>query len=352
MRVTEIGAAAPGLPIVRGRRARLALAFAAGALMTAGHPPIGLPWALFVAVPVLVWLVATAPTARAAAAVGWVAGFGYFVTVLHWIGNAFLVDPDQFALLMPFGVLLFPAGLALLWAAAFAAARRLWPGGVSGAPAGVPGNMPGGTLLLAALWTAAEAVRSYALTGFPWALPGYVWVDLAPMQAAAWVGPFGMTLLTLALCGLPLLAALQRRWGVAALALAAGGAIWAAGAARLPEATAYRPDAPVVRVVQPNAPQHLKFVPGHREEFYRRTLAATAAPPDPAPRAARDRRLAGDGRALRARGPAGRGRPHRRGRGGRDRHPRRVPCRARPGWRPLDQRAGDGAARWLARGPL
>jgi apolipoprotein N-acyltransferase len=269
--MTEIGAAVRGLPAVRGRWTRLALALVAGALLTAGHPPVGLPWTLFAAVPVLVWLAGTAPTVAAAAWVGWAAGFGYFVTALHWIGHAFMVEPDQFALLMPLGVLLLPGGLALYWAAAFAAARWLWPSG-----------MLRGTLLLAALWTAAEVARSFLFTGFPWALPGYVWVDLPPMQAAAWVGPFGMTLLTLVLCGLPLTAALGRRWAVAAAALAAGGAIWAAGAARLPETTAYAPDAPVVRVVQPNAPQHLKFQPGHREEFYRRTLEATAAPADPA----------------------------------------------------------------------
>lgn len=269
--MTEIGTAAPRLSVFRGRWGRLALAVTAGAVMTAGHPPIGLPWVLFLAVPVLVWLVAVAPTARAAAAVGWGAGFGYLVTGLHWIGNAFLVEPDQFALLLPLGVLALPAGLALYWAVAFAAARRLWPR-----------SMVRGTVLLAALWTAAEFARSFALTGFPWALPGYVWIDLPPMQAAAWVGPFGMTLLTLALCGLPVVAAVHRRWMIAALALVAGAAIWAAGAARLAEPPAYAADAPVLRVVQPNAPQHLKFLPDHREEFYRRTLGATAAPADPA----------------------------------------------------------------------
>ena len=268
--MTEVGAAARGMPVVRSRWVRLALGAIAGALMTTGHPPVGLPWALFLAVPALVWLVGTSPGVRAAALVGWAAGFGYLVTALHWIGHAFLVDPDQFALLMPLGVLVLPAGLALYWAAGFAAARWLWPGGVLR-----------GALLLAACWTAAEMARSHLFTGFPWALPGYVWVDLPPMQAAAWVGPYGMTLLTLVLCGLPLAAALQRRWAVAALALAAGAGVWIAGAARVPEATAYAPDAPVVRVVQPNAPQHLKFLPGHRDEFYRRTLDATAAPAEP-----------------------------------------------------------------------
>ena len=64
-----------------------------GALMTAGHPPVSIPWVLFLAVPVLGIMVRGAPTPRAAAWIGWGAGFGYFVTGLHWVGNAFLVDP-------------------------------------------------------------------------------------------------------------------------------------------------------------------------------------------------------------------------------------------------------------------
>lgn len=258
-------------PAALGRWGRLGLSALAGALITAGHPPFQFPWTLFLALPAIVWLVAAAPTPRAAAWVGWGAGFGHFVTVFHWMGYPFLVDAEQFAFLMPLPVLIFPALLALFWAAALWVARRFWPGGpVTGA------------LLVAALLTAVEIARSFVLTGYPWALPGYVWIDLPPMQAAAWFGPFGMTLLTLALTALPLVALGARRWGALGLSLGVCAAIWAAGAARLDEPAAYAPDAPVVRVVQPNAPQRLKFEPGHREEFYRRTLAATAEPPDPA----------------------------------------------------------------------
>jgi len=134
--------------------------------------------------------------------------------------------------------------------------------------------------VLAASISGAEILRSFLFTGYPWALPGYVWLDLPPMQAASWIGPFGMTLLTLLLTALPLLALWQRQWAVLALSLAAGAAIWFAGASRL-EPTSYADDAPVIRIVQPNAPQHLKFEPGYREEFYRRLLEGTAAPADP-----------------------------------------------------------------------
>lgn len=256
-------------PVATGRWRRLLLAMAAGALITAGHPPVQFPWALFLALPAVTWLVAAAPGPRAAALVGWGAGFGHFVTVFHWMGYPFLVDAEQFAWLMPLPVLIFPAFLALFWAVALWAAKRLWPGG-----------MVTGAVAVAVALTVVEVARSFLLTGYPWALPGYVWLDLPPMQAAAWLGPFGMTLLTLVLAAVPLVAVVTRRWAALALALVACAGLWAAGAARLGPAT-YALDAPVVRVVQPNAPQHLKFEPGHREDFYRRTLAETAAPADP-----------------------------------------------------------------------
>lgn len=239
--------------------------------MTAGHAPIHLPWGWFIAMPGLIWLVATAPTPRAGAWIGWAAGFGHFITLFHWMGYPFLVDAEQFAWLMPLPVLIFPAFLAIFWAAALWAARRLWPGG-----------MIAGALLVAALLSLAGIARSFAFTGYPWGLPGYIWLDLPPMQAAAWVGPFGMTLATLILTALPLLALAGRRWGVLALSLVAAAGIWAAGDARLTQPTTYAPDAPVLRLVQPNAPQHLKFAPGYREKFYERLLALAAAPSDPA----------------------------------------------------------------------
>src|SRR5690625_2851354 len=253
---------------VLGRRAVL-LAIATGALMSAAHPPAQFPWVLFAAMPALVWLTGDAGQVRGADFVGWGGGFGHFITVLRWMGYPFLVDAEQFAWLMPLPVLIFPALLAIFWAGAFAFARRFWPG-----------QMLAGAVVLAASISGAEILRSFLFTGYPWALPGYVWLDLPPMQAASWIGPFGMTLLTLLLTALPLLALWQRQWAVLALSLAAGAAIWFAGASRL-EPTSYADDAPVIRIVQPNAPQHLKFEPGYREEFYRRLLEGTAAPADP-----------------------------------------------------------------------
>lgn len=252
-----------------GRWQRLAAAFLAGAVMTAGHPPVDLPWGGFVAVPVLVWLIAGAPSGRAAAWIGWAAGFGYFTTGLHWLGHAFLVEPDRFLFLMPLGVIGLPAFLATFWMLAFWVVKRFWPG-----------HNVVGAVLLAAAWTAVEYARGNVLTGFPWALPGYVWVETPVMQSASWAGPYGMTLLTLILTGVPLLALASRRWVLGGATLVCIAGLWIWGTARMPAQVAYAEDAPVIRLVQPNAPQAVKWKPGYREQFYERGLQATAAPAD------------------------------------------------------------------------
>ena len=254
----------------QGRWRRMGVALLAGSVMTLGQAPISQPWALFAAVPVLVWLIDTARCPRAAALSGWAAGFGYFLTGLHWIGYAFLVDAEQFAWLMPFAVTLLPAFLGLFWAAAFGFARWIWPQGRWLRP-----------VALAACVTLVEYARSNVLTGFPWGLPGYVWVETPVMQAAAWVGPYGMTFLTLALSPLLLLAIAERRWAPGLIGLGAVASLWVAGDARLRIGTD-APGGPVLRIVQPNATQKLKWQPEHEKVFYDRLLTATAAPPDPA----------------------------------------------------------------------
>ena len=48
---------------------------------------------------------------------GWLLGFGYFTAGMWWLAYAFLVEPDQFAWLIPLGIFGLPAVLALFVAA-------------------------------------------------------------------------------------------------------------------------------------------------------------------------------------------------------------------------------------------
>lgn len=257
----------PGLAAWVARRrgaARLGLGLLAGGAMTLGQPPFSLPLLWLIAVPVLVWLLEGTQTRAGAAMLGWAAGFGYFLSGLFWIGHAFLIDAEEFAWALPFAITLLPAVLAVYWALAFAIAR-----------AGRPR-----VLMLAAALTLAEYARGHLFTGFPWGLPGYIWVETPLMQSVAVLGPFGLTLVTLVLSGAPLAALAARRRAAAGLAVAGLGALWVHGTLVL--ARPDPPPGPVIRIVQPNAELTLKRDPVARALFQRRLLEGSAAAPDPA----------------------------------------------------------------------
>ena len=95
---------------------RLLAAILAGVLAAAALPPLYVLPALWIAFPVLFWLIDAAARARDAALVGWGFGFGYFLAGLHWISYSLLVDGDKFAWMIPFALLLIPAFIALFTA--------------------------------------------------------------------------------------------------------------------------------------------------------------------------------------------------------------------------------------------
>jgi apolipoprotein N-acyltransferase len=130
--------------------------------------------------------------------------------------------------------------------------------------------------------SATDIVRTYILTGFPWAAIGHVWIDTPVAQAAAWVGAGGLSLLAGLAATLPLLTEGPRgRLVLGGLSLAVIGALWLAGAARLAAPQAPRDPAIHVRLVQPNATQALKWQEGMWQVFLERLFAQTEAPPAP-----------------------------------------------------------------------
>jgi apolipoprotein N-acyltransferase len=262
-----MSAFATGVAGLRGWR-RAALALFCGAMLTLAQPPVSWPILLFVAFPLLLWLLNGThprPMRPAAWRLGWVAGFGYFLTGLYWIGEAFLVDIVRHGWMAPFAIGLMAGGLAIFWAAGFAVARRAangWPR----------------ALALAAALTLAEYARSHVFTGFPWALQAYAWVETPVAQTASLYGPHTLGLLTL----IAALAVGVGRFGFVA-ALVMVGAGWGWGVAQMPEEATYRADGYTVRVVQPNARQRDKWLPEMQPVFFRRLLDYSASDPAAAP---------------------------------------------------------------------
>jgi apolipoprotein N-acyltransferase len=269
---------------------RFAVAGAAGAVGALAMPPFGLVPLLAVSLTPAIWLLdgigsreqgknGAAPSPalprlrdlRSAAALGWCWGFGYFVAGLWWLGAAFLVEAEEFAWAMPFGVLGLPALLAFFPAFGFALARMLWSAGWAR------------LFAFAAALTASEWLRGHLFTGFPWNSPGMALAQhLWPMQAASVVGLYGLTLLALLLGAAPASLAAgrsgQARWlppTVAALTLAG---LLGLGALRLP-ADALPPVAGArLRIMQPNLPQDAKFNPRNGAAILHHYLALSTGP--------------------------------------------------------------------------
>ncbi len=239
---------------------------AVGALAGLGQAPVSLPWATLAALGLAVSILLRAQTPGRAAALGWATGTGYFAATLFWIVEPFFVDATRHGWMAPFALAGMAGGLALFWAAAWGVAAWLVPRG---------GLWRG--LAWAVALTAAEAARSYVMTGFPWALAGHVWAGWAPMHLGALAGPIGLTLLTALAPGV--LVPLMSRPGRAAAALLPFAAAYGLGAWLGAQPLPAEGDRPVLRLVQPNAPQHLKWNPDWAPVFFARQLELTAAGP-------------------------------------------------------------------------
>ena len=237
-----------------------ALAALAGGVAALALPPFG-AWPLrFPAFALVCALIARAPEARAAAWLGWCAGAGWFGVSMHWIVQPFFVDAATHGWMAPFAILLMAGGLALFWAVAAWLAARLCAAG------------PARALVFCGLLVLSEALRGRVFSGLPWAQPGHGLIGTDALALAAMGGPMALTLVVLGLAAAAAALYLWRGVGAAVLPLAAGlvvGLIPMMGPSPAPLA-------PMIRVVQINAPQDLKWDPDMIPVFFDRGVALTA----------------------------------------------------------------------------
>lgn len=265
-----------GVAALRGKR-RFVVAFFAGALSVLAFAPVFLFPVLFITMPILVWLVDGSKGPRSAAAAGWIFGFGYFLANLFWIGEAFLVEAEKFAGLMPFAVTILPAGLALFWAGATAVARCFWRSDASR------------VLVLAITLSLAEWLRGHVLTGLPWNVLGYALTyPIELMQSAALMGVYALTLVAAVIFMTPLVAAAEadsarqrpafiRAVLIAVLPIAC---LAAFGAGRLSVSPPQNMPGVTLRIVQPSVPQREKWQPQNQGAIFSQHLEMSATGPD------------------------------------------------------------------------
>lgn len=249
------------------------LALVAGLAAALAHPPFGLlPGLLGYAG--LLHLLDDANAARPLRSAfwrGWLAGVGYFGLGTWWIAEAFMVDAANQGWMAPFAVAAMASGLALFWGLAALAYRWIRPASAWR------------VLTFAGAFAALEWTRGHVLTGFPWNLPGETWrAGSWPSQAAALVGAYGLTWITLAIAAAPAVAKAswrEGRVGKIVLGSAAAGlvALYAYGAAVQSRPLAEGPPT-TVRIVQADIQQDAKWDAVRFSQIVQSYVSLTAAP--------------------------------------------------------------------------
>lgn len=266
---------------------RWGVAFAAGGLSVLAMAPIFAWPILFATLSVLVWLLDGANVQNLepatgwkilvrrnlalmwrAGVTGWMFGFGYFLFGLYWIGEAFLVEAEKFAWLLPFAVSLMPAGLALFYGLATALSALFWRCG------------PARIIALALGFLSAEWLRGRLFTGFPWNSLGYGLTGTdALMQSASVFGIDGLAFFAILIFASPAIlmdgkagraGPIRWRFPAAMLLVLIMAAI--AGHIRLGAPPSGATENVRLRIVQPNIPQIEKWKPDNRLWIFQRHL--------------------------------------------------------------------------------
>ena len=245
------------------------LALLAGLAAALAHPPFGvLPGLLGYAG--LLFLLDDANAEkplRSAFWRGWLAGLGYFGLGTWWIGEAFMVDAANQGWMAPFAVAAMAGGLALFWGLAgllyrLARPRTAWR-----------------VLTFAGVFAALEWARGHVLTGFPWNLPGETWrAGSWPSQAAALVGAYGLTWITLAIAAAPAVWR-ERKGGRIAVGAACAGLVALYGHGALVQSRPLAKGPPTtVRIVQADIQQDAKWDAARFAQIVQAYVSLTARP--------------------------------------------------------------------------
>ena len=236
-----------------------------GLLASLALPPLHvLPFLFFLSVPAAILL--QAKRKRSAFLIGWGMGLGWFVVSLYWTSNALVTGGPAFYWMIPFAVLLLPAGLALFWGAAFLLAWASF-------------SSPASRLTGLCFWLMVmEWLRGHIFTGFPWQTPGMSFA-FAPIgfDLASILGVYGCGVVAILVGLLPLMFFQRQRLG--GLTISASVVIILSISIAAAVLVSWRPleDTSAtglrIRLVQPSIPQQEKWIRSLRPEHLEKHVA-------------------------------------------------------------------------------
>lgn len=232
---------------------RMVLAGLAGVGLSFIQAPYGFWFLLFPCFGLFYFLYTATNNKKQAFFTGFFFAFGYFVVSLNWIGNALLVEGNDYKWAWPLAVVALPILLSLFTALYVTIAHILFKK-----------NTLSSFIGFCTLLALSEWVRGYAFTGFPWNLYGYGWASvLSIMQSLSLFGPYGLTFLTV-IWGASLGFVATKSSGkiiVVSFTLLSLIAVYEFGIFRLAGAKLSFVDDVAIHIIQPNIKQEDKWNP-------------------------------------------------------------------------------------------
>ena len=245
---------------------RFTVALIGGAASAFAFQPFGFAPLMIVAFGLLCGLIERAHSLRGAMLTGWGFGLGQFCVGLNWIATAFTYQAAMPAWLGWVAVVLLSFYLAVY---PMLAAGLAWRIGRR-QPLALVFALAGG-------WAACEYLRAGIFTGFAWNPVGVTLVDTPLRLSSGLVGTYGLSAMVVLLGGGLWVALRNWREGSVPIALVvmvggAGGLWFGLG----PSATA--PATPLVRIVQPNIGQDMRWEAGRAQASIDRQLGLSGPP--------------------------------------------------------------------------
>ncbi len=169
--------------------------FLLGSLTSFSLPPYGFIIINFVTFPLILFLLISYfnNSRWISFYIGWMFGFGYFISSLYWITNSLTFD-ENFKNLIPFALIIIPLflglfyGLATLSCSFFRLEKNFYT-----------------ILIFSVIFALFEFIRGFVLSGFPWNLIVYSWINyLNSLQILSLIGTYSFNLISITIFLLPL----------------------------------------------------------------------------------------------------------------------------------------------------
>ena len=169
--------------------------FLLGLISSFSLPPYNLFYVNFFSYPALLWVLLLYSKDKIISFnLGWVFGFGYFISNLYWITNS-LTFEDIFKPLIPFALILIPLFLGLFYAISTLVFSFLNP----------KKNLLS-ILILTTSLSVFEYIRSFVFGGFPWNLVAFSFVNNVEfIQLLSLTGTYAFNSLIILLFLLPII---------------------------------------------------------------------------------------------------------------------------------------------------